>query len=55
MAAAPKSDKSTGFVVKLYQMVNGAPNDILSVSVDCNDVFLLFRVLWRVHWRACSR
>jgi hypothetical protein len=25
-------DKSTGFVVKLYQMVNGAPDDILSVS-----------------------
>jgi hypothetical protein len=25
-------DKSTGFVLKLYQMVNGAPDDILSVS-----------------------
>eukprot|EP00956_Cyclotella_meneghiniana_P022435 scaffold42466_cov42-Cyclotella_meneghiniana.AAC.2 len=35
MASAPKrGDKSSGFVVKLYQMVNGAPDDICSVSVE---------------------
>lgn len=32
MAATPKGgDKSSGFVMKLYQMVDGAPDDICSV------------------------
>lgn len=29
-----EKSSSSGFVLKLYQMVNGAPDDILSVSLQ---------------------
>ena len=45
MAAPPKGrgDKSTGFVVKLYQMVNGAPDDIVSVREAHQIMFAPFQ------------
>lgn len=43
---AMAKDKSTGFVVKLYQMVNGAPDDVLSVSSFSVDVLHFCNCIW---------
>ena len=38
----------SGFVLKLYQMVNGAPDEVISVSLDTPSFFFSFDGRWFV-------